>query len=393
MCAIGTACSALVIYFVVDVGHFRHVQNDFRTEAWPAYLALEHGHPLLFLQRGPAYIGSLVLRAPFLPLAPLFGRGWRAAYAATAVPCIIAASILGAWLSNQPRARIGSSLASRVSPIVLCAFNPIILVCLGFGHPEDVLGASLCVAAVVLAARGSPNWAGLLVGLAVANKSWALVAVPVVLAVLPARRLRALAVLALTAGAILGPILVFRHESVSAGNAAASLGSQTGSLFLVPHILFWLGPNSWIVHEAHVLIVLVAFACGAGWWVLRGRREPHNAEPSEALLLLMLVMFLRAALDPWDNLYYQTPFLFALMAFESRRAPKRTAVMTCLLMLVVPPWILGGSRDFAAARYTAVAVPMIVLLGLRVFRGPAAFNWARRLPRPWRQRTATAYGP
>jgi hypothetical protein len=391
--AIGAACGAVVVYFLVGKWHGFWHMDDFKRESWPPYLALERGHLLEFVRRAPAYVGSLVLRAPFLPLAGLFGRGWRAAYAATVIPCLLAGPILGVWLSHQPRARAGAGLASKVSPIVLCGFNPIVIVALGFGHPEDVLGASLCVAAVVLAARGSAGWAALLVGLAVVNKSWALVAVPVVFAVLPARRTRALVTLALTVGAVLGPVFAIRYASLDPGGAATSFGSQTGNLFLIPQILWWFGPHSWIVHEAHVLIVLVAFACGGAWWAMRGRRGAHNPEPTEALLLLMLVMFLRAALDPWDNLYYQTPFLFAMMAYESRRPPKLTAVMTCLLVLIVPPKILGGSRPFEAALYTALAVPTITLLGIRVLRGPGSLDALRRAALPWRQRAATAYGP
>jgi hypothetical protein len=121
---------------------------------------------------------------------------------------VIAAPVLGLWLSSQPRLRMGSGLASRISPIVLCAVNPIVIVCIGFGHAEDVLGASLCVAAVVLAVRGSGGWAGLLVGLAVVNKSWALVAVPVVLAVMPSGQRRALMIIVGTAASILLPVLI-----------------------------------------------------------------------------------------------------------------------------------------------------------------------------------------
>jgi hypothetical protein len=278
----------------------------------------------------------------------------------------------------------------RVSPIVLCAINPIVAVCLGYGHAEDVLGASLCVAAVVLAVQGSAGWAALVVGLAVVNKPWALVAVPVVLVVLPTGRRRALAFTTLTVGAILGPILIVRDTSLSAGGAATSLGSQTGHLFLVPQLMFWLGPQSEIVHQAHALIVVVAFVCTAAWWAVRRHRRAPAADSTEALLLLMLVLFLRAALDPWDNLYYQTPFLFALMAYEAGRTPRLTALLSIVLLLVVPPDMLGGSRDFEAAMYTAVAATTIIVLSLRLFLAPSAWAALRSAVPSRRTRAATA---
>jgi hypothetical protein len=369
------------MYLVICVWHRYARMNDFRAEAWPAYRALEHWHLLQFVRLSPAYVGSLVMRAPFLPLAGVFGGGWKGAYFATALPCIVAPPLIGIWLSTMPRARVGSGVASRISPLVLYAANPIAIVCLGFGHAEDVLGAALCVGATVLAVRGSVGWSGVLTGLAVANKPWALVLVPVVLAVLPAGRARCAAVMAGTAAAILVPIFAVREVSLSAGSAAASFGSQTGHLFLIPQLLYWAGPSSWLVQHAHVLIVVVAFACAGTWWALRGRSLPRTPEPTEALLLLMLVLFLRAALDPWDNLYYQTPFLFALMAYEARRTPWLTALFSVALLLLVPPSVLGGTRDLAAARYTALAVPTITLLGLRVFLGPTALAPLRSIPR------------
>ena len=58
----------------------------------------------------------------------------------------------------------------------LCAANPITLRALDIGHPEELLGAVLCAGAVLAAVRGRATLAGVLLGLAVANKAWALLA-------------------------------------------------------------------------------------------------------------------------------------------------------------------------------------------------------------------------
>jgi hypothetical protein len=379
---LGTAWALTVMYVLVCVWRHNGHMDDFLTEAWPAYRALEHWHVVQFVRLGPAYIGSLVLRAPFVALAGLLGGGWRATYFATALPCVVAAPILGVWLSRQPRHGMSTGRGTQLSPLVLYAVNPIAIICIGYGHVEDVLGATLCIASVILADRGRAGWAGLLIGLAIVNKSWALVAAPVVFAVLPAGRWRAFAAMCLIAGSILIPLFAIRDPGLSAGGGATSFGSQTGTIFLLPQLLFWLGPHSWFVQEAHVLIVVVAAACAGAWWFVRGRSPERCADPREALLLLALVLFLRAALDPWDNLYYQLPFVFAIMAYEARRTPVLTIAFTIVLVLVVPPLVLGGARDFAAARYTAIAVPTIVVLALRVYLKPAAWAAVRGALRP-----------
>ena len=72
--------------------------------------------------------------------------------------------------------------------------NPVTLYALQDGHAEELLGAVLCVAAVLAAQRGRGGLAALALGLAIANKQWALLAIgPVLLALPPGRRARPLA--------------------------------------------------------------------------------------------------------------------------------------------------------------------------------------------------------
>ena len=70
----------------------------------------------------------------------------------------------------------------------LCAANPITLRALDIGHPEELLGAVLCAGAVLAALRGRATLAGVLLGLAMANKAWAVLAIGPVLLALPERR-------------------------------------------------------------------------------------------------------------------------------------------------------------------------------------------------------------
>ncbi len=78
----------------------------------------------------------------------------------------------------------GARRDTTLLAVVLLALSPITYRALQLGHPEEPLGAALCVAAVLLACGGRHRTAGLTLGLAVATKQWALFAVlPVVLCV------------------------------------------------------------------------------------------------------------------------------------------------------------------------------------------------------------------
>src|SRR5260370_22502783 len=62
----------------------------------------------------------------------------------------------------------------------------------GAGHREEILGGALAVAAVLLAVRGRTLLGALALGLALATKQWALLAVLPFLLAVPGRRRLAL---------------------------------------------------------------------------------------------------------------------------------------------------------------------------------------------------------
>jgi hypothetical protein len=348
--------------------------NDFYREAAPSYVALMHGHVLGFAPLAPQYGGSLVLRAPFAMLPALWGGSLHAVYFASALPCMLAAVAFSVWLAAQPR-RHGAQWPPRIVAICCVVGNPIVLIVLFTGHPEEVLGAVLCVAAVMLAVTGRAEWAGLLVGLAVANKPWALVAVPVVVAALPARRGRALLLAAASAGAVLLPLAAARAH----GFSAAANGADVGAVFYPTQLLWWLGRGSWIVREARPGIVLASLLLTLLWWGARRRAPgPAVSRAPDALLLLALVLLLRAALDPQDNLYYHIPFLFALLAFEVRsgRTPLLMGAYTIALLVVVHGAV-PISPDLRAALYTALVLPMIAWLAARIYLPSGALGRLR----------------
>jgi hypothetical protein len=377
--------------------------NDYSTEVAPAYAALSAGHVRLFLELAPSYGGSLEMRAPFALLPGLWGGGAVAVYQAVSIPCLIAAAVLAVWLVARMR-EIGQGRLARATALGLCVVNPVTLYALQDGHAEEVLGAVLCVAAVLAAQRGRASWSAILLGLAIANKQWALLAIGPVLVALPAHRWRSLIIAGAVAACFYLPLWLSAYATTgSAGSAGALAGSSGGPIFQ-PWQLWWFlashgqtvrdafgvvkvgyrTPPAWIQAIDHPLIV----ALGAPITLLAMLRRR-----TDAMLLLALLLAIRFAFDTWDTVYYPLPFIFALLCWESlscRRPPflSLLASVVVWLVYVVAPEHL--SADAQAALFLLVAVPTLVALGLAVFAPPASGRRASVTTRRRRSSAQTA---
>jgi hypothetical protein len=331
--AVPIALAAVGITVVGWLTLYGWALTDYDFEARPALDALVHGHALRFFQLAPAYGGSLEIRAPFALATRLWGGGELSIYRAAAAPCLLASAVLAVWLVARMRT-MGHAPIARGIALALCVVNPLTLSSLEIGHPEELLGAVLCVAAVVVAMRSRPIWAGVLLGLAIANKEWALVAVGPVAIALPDRRIIALLAAGAAATAVLAPLTLAGHFVAQANGAATQ-----ATVIFNPWQLWWfLGRHvhtlrdaaghvipghrwnhrvepSWVGVISHPLIVAVTLPLTLACMRLRRRDAPRPA--SEALVLLMLVLLLRCMLDPWDISYYAIPFLIALVVWES----------------------------------------------------------------------------
>ena len=202
------------------LGLLGFVFTDYELEAAPALDALVRGWWVEFLELCPAYGGSLILRAPFALGADALGGGDVAVFRAVGMPCLLAGSALGVVLAGSLLARrAGRGTVAAV--VLLCAANPITLRALDIGHPEELLGAALCAGAVLAGVRDRPALAGVLLGLALANKAWAVLAVGPVLLALPSGRWRALGIAGAIAGVIMLPLLLGGVAERDAGGRGA----------------------------------------------------------------------------------------------------------------------------------------------------------------------------
>jgi len=392
LAAAGTATMAWL-------GLYGFAWSDYDTEARPSFDALTHGHVLEFLRLAPAYGGSLVERAPFALLPGLWGGGQLAVYRMVALPCLVAAAVLGVWLVGQMRAA-GAPMLWRAVALGVCVANPLTLRALELGHPEDLLGGVLCIAAVLLASRERPLWAGLALGLAIANKEWALLAAgPVLLALAPrpgAWRWRPAILCMCCAGAVATLVLAPLALIGSSGFVTSTRGAAAPpSAIFQPWQVFWFlghhGPEvrglfgevklgyrtapAWVGALSHPLIIAVSLPLTALAW-RRSRRGQ-----SDALALLALLLLLRCVLDTWDTVYYPIPFVLAMLAWESlgaQRRPAMLALSSTVLAWVSFQWLPAHvSADLQAAFFLIWTVPLATGLALHLY----APELTRRLTR------------
>lgn len=360
---------------------------DWEAESRPAVEALLRGDVLRFLEAAPAYGGSLVLRAPFMLFTKLWHGTDLALYTASAVPCLAAAGAFGVWLVARMRAQGSSSLARTVA-LLLCVANPLTIPALQIGHPEELLGAVLCVVAVLCALGDRPTWAAVALGLAVANKEWAVLALGPMLVALPRARLRALITTGVVAGAVCAPLLVAPLIRGSGGfvDQATGAGLNSGAIFQPWQIWWFLGSPAhtargllsayrvapaWVGTVAHPLVIAVMPPLTALY--ARRRRGRVRHRPNDVLLLLALLLALRCVLDPWDISYYCLPSLLALLSWETltyTRPPVVTLGATFAAWFSLRETAsvaLDLSPDMQAMVFAAVSVAAIVALAIGVY--------------------------
>lgn len=356
--------------------------GDWPGDSWPAVDALAHGRVAEYLS-AKAMMGpfSTLVQAPFVAIG---GGDALHAYRWAAFPCLLAAGLLGLYLAGLAGRR-GASRTSQALIATLCLVNPLTIEALNYGHPEEILTAALAVGAVATASEGHRGRTAVLLGLAVASKQWAVIAILPALMALPGRRLR----VALAAGAIVAVLMLpgliaapgsfseVNHNAASTGRIATpwSIWYPAAHVKTEAHRV---GPETLVahVHEAppgvgsfsHPLIVVLALVLPLGLALRRGRFRLSGAD---AMGLLALLALLRCALDPVDNLYYHAPLLLALLgwdALDPGRFPLRSLAGAALAFLLYD-WShhLTNVAAFNDV-YVFVAVIAMAAISLALFR-------------------------
>jgi hypothetical protein len=354
--------------------------SDYELEAEPSLQALREGDLHGFLALAPVYGGSLIMRAPFALLPNLWGGGDLALFRSMAIPCLLAAAAFAVFLWWRGR-RVRQSPVACWIALLLVAGNPLTLRGLEIGHPEELLGGVLCVAAALAAGARRPLLAGVLLGLALANKPWAVLAVVPLLAIMPDRRPRMLAAAGGTGLLVMLPLLL----GGSAVETTQAVAQDGGSIFQPWQIWWFLGEHgetvtgiygsypdhrnlpTWLAGHERQLVVAIVVATSL-MLLPRVRRR----EWPDGLLLLAFAFHLRCLVDTWNVSYYAVPLVIALVTWELhafKRPPVLSlAVTLCAWFTLVwlPPYALP---DVQALAYLAWAIPLTGLLGARLIWG------------------------
>ncbi|HEV3229894.1 MAG TPA: glycosyltransferase 87 family protein [Solirubrobacteraceae bacterium] len=383
------ACVAALVFggsaYVALTAHVLPKLGDYPADAGPPIRALTELHIGRFLALQPMMgAASLLIRAPFAALAYAFGGGEHLAYRLGALPCILAAAVVVAALVGRMNAR-QRSLGARVMVLALVVFNPSSGVALSFGHPEELFVAALAVATVMVAARpGRSLLAGVMLGITLATKQWAVIVFLPVLLAAPAHRVR----LGATALAVAAAFTVPQFLADPSSYAAHTKSLASVNNWVSPTNIWWLFAQvrwhqfalyslpDWVNPLPHPLIVLVGVGLGLTALVRRRQADAHGA-----MELLALVLLTRCVLDSWTNEYYYVPFLLALIARDalaSRGLPLLAAFATVMLIANFGYVPLYGGNDLINAFNLTWTLALVVWLGFCVL-APELTQTVRRV--------------
>jgi hypothetical protein len=304
--------------------------GDYPGDAGPAMHALLQGDLHGFSTSSPA-MGtlSLVVRLPFAALAYLGSPTEPAIFRWGAFPCVAAMGLLGVWLAGLARVR-GTGLVGQVTIVALAIFNPFVQSALGMGHPEELLTASLAIGAVVAAVEQRSLLSGVLLGLAVATKQWAVIAAFPVVAVLDGDRIRALA-----GAAAVTALCTLPAFALAPGVFLANNFALLHEHYLEPSAWSWLFPvaprvtvhlagglvhrgprlDAGIVGLLHPLII----ATGAAIALMLRRLDRGRRTVDRIFAAVALMFLLRCTLDTETMPYYHAPLFAVLLAWDVMR--------------------------------------------------------------------------
>jgi hypothetical protein len=339
--------------------------GDYPRDAGPAITAGAHGDLGGFFAHqaamGPL---SLYLRVPFAAIGVAGGDGPLGVYRWASLPCLIVLGLAAVGLARFAGRR-GASRLAQVVIVAVAVLNPLVDSALYWGHPEEIITAAFGAAALVAALEQRSLAAGVLVGLAIASKQWALVLLIPVLLILGRDRIRT-AVIAIGLMAIssvpmmLGNFAAFRH-----------VFHYISSPQPIVTVFTWLYPFSgsgpvrisdingarppFIGHQilsietvlSHPVILFIGLGLPVlMWWRAGGRPAPR-----ELLVASALVLLLRCVIDPGSAAYYHLPLLLTLVvldAWDGRSLPVLSLTGTALTFVVLdraPQYLAPGATN------------------------------------------------
>jgi hypothetical protein len=239
-----------------------------------------------------------------------------------------------------------SGLSAQVWTALLVGVPVLVM----YGHGEDVLALLGLVAAVRLAVRERWAAAGLLVGLAIASKQWAVLALPALLASSPRQQHTTVAVGGL---ALPGALALFV--------LAVDWPHASRALLHPPNYPGFGQAALWVDARAATVATAPFRLAALGLAVALAARSRGGTRLSRLLAVLGVTLLARCAFEPVVHVYYLAPGLCLLLLHERVSTGRcwRTAVLGSLLAawfgvhLPSTTWWAGAALLGVAVTYRA----------------------------------------
>lgn len=275
-----------------DLLYFVHRGDVLLSAGWRSTF----GDPAL--QAGPAQVGLLALIGKLARL-PGVSQGLALSVVLQTALAGALASVTGRVLADRPpRTR----LAAQAGVVAVAAATQMLHRGYAEGHPAQVVTPVLWIAAGLLARRGRPGRAGVLVGLSACCETWGLLGLPVLLLASGARRRLALGA-GLAAGVVAllyGPFVLFGQFRMLQYRWLVAPGSPA-DLFLAAG-----SPYTWWLRA-----IQGAAAVGVGAALALGLRRSAAAVWAVPLGIVVTRLSLEPTLNDWYLIAAETLALVA----------------------------------------------------------------------------------
>jgi hypothetical protein len=369
-----------------------------------AVQALASGHIGRFFATQPP-IGpvSVVVRAPFAALAgishdlvaldpryggkpplvlpPGFAESQQRLFRFGVFPCLMALVFM-AMAGAAVLQRYGRPWWTQLLVAALMLGLPLWHGGIALGHPDEFLTAGLTIGAVLAAGTGRWKLAAVLLGLGLASKQWALLALPATAFAAPRHmRVRTAVMSVGVFAACMIPMAIGNHDRFVDAMTAPSLGSQNYvdamSIWFplaphhdvtifdgVKHVTIPLRHVSDRIESAlHPTMVIAAWVLSFAFAL---RRKDWTL--GQVFQLLALIFLVRCMFQTGDKDYYHAAFIASLAMYEGL-----TRGLPVLTLIVTATFLPGYGTDLSSmeranALYLAWSIPMLVYLSWSVYR-------------------------
>lgn len=308
------------------------------TSPLPGGLHIYANYPAL--QIGPL---SFLVATPFRVLGAHDARIAAAVVMTAVAPGLVyllEQAARAVWVDRDERSDTLLALTALLGGVlVVQAWSPLATI---YAHLDDVLVLSACVVAVWAVARRRPELVGVAIGLGIAAKPWAVVALPLVFAISGSGRWRALAIAAGISAAFWLPFVIADPATLSAIKPAVL--TDPASVLHLLGVPLGFGPD-WI--RPVQLGGAVAVGALAVW---RGRWG--------AVLLVGIAV--RVGLDPGVFLYYSAGLVVAALAWDLLRSPHPLPLWTfAAFLLLNDSYVIVGDPTSRALLRVVITIAVV----------------------------------